>query len=267
MACNFSNEIDTQSIMVSMKMRVAATILLFVSINMFAQTNDNAKNANKTAPGSNSPTPVPSPIPTAAGNGSQNQAISPQSDMRKASEGVHAVQPVTIGTAQDNPLGVSSTKDYWDKALVLGTLLLVVVGVFGVRYAIKTLKAIDKQAESMDGQLKEMKAARALTRKQVQYIVNAERAWVMGELDWFGKRANIVESTTKGKESTTAFVKLTCINDGKSPAWIDQVYSHLEIIGRDSFRDERGERDRQKLGINGPWGRLGREKRNLAAWN
>src|ERR1700749_5075842 len=108
--------------MVSMKMQ-AATILLMVSISLFAQSTDSiSKDANKAAHSNKSTaTPTPSPIP-AVTNGNQNQAA-----------GVHAVQPITIGTAPDNPLFVNTVKDNWDKALVLGTILLVVVGCFGVR--------------------------------------------------------------------------------------------------------------------------------------
>jgi hypothetical protein len=217
--------------------------------------------ANNTQHNQGSPTATPSPVPTDSANGNENNTGGPKADNCKSSDCVHPVQPLAISTVPDKPLGVSTVKDHWDKALVIATVALVLVGAFGIKYAVKTLSAIDKQAVAMDGQLKEMKAARALTRKQVQYIVNTERAWVMGELGWFEKKgANVVENTSKGRESTTIVVKLTCRNEGKSPAWIDQVYSHLDIVDGGSIEDEREIDDSfrpTELGQNGPMGALG----------
>lgn len=110
--------------------------------------------------------------------------------------------------------------------------------------------------------------AMELADANTQALINVERAWILAGISWYEKKGvNIAETTTREREgateeSTTIFLKLTCVNDGKSPAWIEQVYTHLEIITNegDSFVDETGERDRQNLRINGRIGALGAGK-------
>jgi hypothetical protein len=119
---------------------------------------------------------------------------------------------------------------------------------------------LEKQATLMEGQLKEMKAAGeqisqqiTLAQKNVDYIANTERAWVMGELGWYEKVGpNIQESSVKGAARTIVMMKLTCKNEGKSPAWIENVYTRLDITSG-SLIDEI---DTENLGSNGRWGAL-----------
>jgi len=118
-----------------------------------------------------------------------------------------------------------------------------------------------EQGVLMDGQLAQMKLAGeqineqiGLARKNVDYIANTERAWIMGELGWYGKvGASIEESTVNRAERTIVTMKLTCKNGGKSPAWIDHVYTRLDIAASCSLIDEI---DRDNLGDNGRWGAL-----------
>ena len=160
---------------------------------------------------------------------------------------------------------MSVIKDWADYLGIFSSFLLFIIGALGVGYAVKTLKAISKQAELMDGQLGEMKAAGTqvaqqviLTTKQVEYIVNTERAWVMGELGWYEKVGpNVKVSTATGEERTTAYIKLTCRNQGKSPAWIDHVYGALSIVHNRSTIEEMGADDRDNFGDNGRIGPLG----------
>jgi hypothetical protein len=95
----------------------------------------------------------PSPISINSANRDKNQASSPQANDGKGSIGVPPVQPVAISTDKDRPISVSAVKDWWDKALVLGTVGLVIVGGFGILYAIRTLKAINRQAELQEANL------------------------------------------------------------------------------------------------------------------
>jgi len=90
-----------------------------------------------------------------------------------------------------------SHKDGWDKAYVIFTGLLVAVGGVGVGYAVKTLRAIRKQASEMEGQrgvmegqletmtsqLAEMKAAGEMAKKQFDLTVSKEKPRLSVEVD------------------------------------------------------------------------------------
>ena len=90
-------------------------------------------------------------------------------------------------------------------------------------------------------------------------MVNAERAWVMGELGWYESLGlRIVTSTQTRNEdmvdTTTVNVKLTCRNDGRSPAWIDQVYAQVEIFSTAATLGNKKKSECQTFGPMGPLG-------------
>lgn len=95
--------------------------------------------------------------------------------------------------------------------------------------------AIAYQAREMTRATKVMEDQRRLTDKQIEYVVNTERAWIIVTLGWWEKsELHIVETKTftpeKGTvDSTEVSLKLTCTNQGKTPAWIYKVYGQLEI--------------------------------------
>ena len=61
--------------------------------------------------------------------------------------------------------------------------------------------------------------------------------------------------------STSAQILLTCKNEGKTPAWIDSVYAHMEIIAKQS--DVVGPGNRKGGRIFGVMGPLGAEKKGM----
>jgi len=88
------------------------------------------------------------------------------------------------------------TRDWLDFLSLAFSGSLVAIGAFGVAYAIKTLKAIERQAKANEGQLSEIKAAGQQTDRMIEHagkqaeaakksaeaLVNSERAWVMTEV-------------------------------------------------------------------------------------
>jgi hypothetical protein len=97
-----------------------------------------------------------------------------------------------------------------------------------------------------------------LAQKQIAASHNAERAWVMTELSWYEKdRLHIVSGTSAQHgedpvETTTVDVKLTCRNEGRSPAWIDKIYGYSEIMTRVSELRTVAEHKSQSFGWMGP---------------
>jgi hypothetical protein len=80
-------------------------------------------------------------------------------------------------------------------AVNLPTLLLVIVGFGGIRVAIRTLKAIERQAEAIE--------------IQGEALINSERAWVDGEI-----------TNIDAEIAGAARYELQIINHGKTPAEI-----------------------------------------------
>jgi hypothetical protein len=75
-----------------------------------------------------------------------------------------------------------------------------------------------------------------LAQKQIEASQNAERAWVLTELEWQDTlKVTTGASNMPGEpieESTTAAVKLICRNEGRSPAWITKVEGYSEVVDR-----------------------------------
>jgi hypothetical protein len=102
------------------------------------------------------------------------------------------------------------------------------------------------------------KAAKAALLN-AQAVITAERAWVMADLSWYGESLRIVEETgTFGGGPTVETteienIKLTCKNQGKSPAWIDVVHGQIDIVDSTSVCIDPIMRN----GNHGPMGPLG----------
>jgi hypothetical protein len=75
-----------------------------------------------------------------------------------------------------------------------------------------------------------------LAQDQIKISQNAERAWVMTELEWpEHEKLRVVTGTSSrpgvdNVETTTVAVKLLCRNDGRSPAWVDKIQGYCEIV-------------------------------------
>lgn len=78
----------------------------------------------------------------------------------------------------------------------------------------------------------------------------------MAGLDWPEKSVlHVVQSASKSEaevavERVTTNVKLPCKNEGRSPAWIDNVYGHREILPAASLLGNPNRSDGQKFGTD-----------------
>ncbi len=77
-------------------------------------------------------------------------------------------------------------KDWWDKAYVIFTGLLVIIGALGVRSAIKSLRLIERQTDANDNLIKHAgiqaeaaKDAAEAAFLNAQAVINSERPWVV----------------------------------------------------------------------------------------
>src|SRR5207245_1502747 len=74
-------------------------------------------------------------------------------------------------------------------------------------------------------------------------LVNSERAWVMVDVEWdTGKwadgKAHVLEGSGTGGDTTGIYIVLTCRNEGRSPAWIEEKRARFEIV--DALLDSPG---------------------------
>lgn len=136
---------------------------------------------------------------------------------------------------------VTVNTDWWYRAYVMFTAALVVVGAIGVGYAVKTLKAIERQAKANEDQLTEIQQSSEKTdrmilltaqqtenvKKSTDALINSERSWIMTELDWQDGR-NRIHVTTERKgdsrvDTSRIYLVLRGKNEGRTPAWITAI--------------------------------------------
>jgi hypothetical protein len=77
-----------------------------------------------------------------------------------------------------------------------------------------------------------------LIRRQDKHFRISERAWILADLSWYPGQLNVCLGTTQRgeliEEHTDVSVKLTCKNEGRSPAWVDEVHGSVEIVTKGS---------------------------------
>lgn len=95
-----------------------------------------------------------------------------------------------------------------------------------------------------------------LAQKQIEASHNAERAWVMTELGSFYNdgRARLVYAASGASPGlhTQITTKLTCRNEGRSPAWIDSVRGYAEILNNVQALGNVADHEMQSFGWLGP---------------
>jgi hypothetical protein len=139
--------------------------------------------------------------PTSNQQGRNNSTTKQRSETPEpAQSGVEAHQTIIIREPAQAPM---PGKDCWEKTSVVFSGLLVLVGVVGTFYAIKTLKAVERQAEANEDQLREIqqsakktdrmielaaqesenaKAAADAAKKSADTLRGAERPWLFMQL-------------------------------------------------------------------------------------
>lgn len=126
----------------------------------------------------------------------------------------------------------------------------------------RTLKAIKEEsttsAKRFSDQLTAMREAREQTDKLIEQaiaqvkatelnaqsakfnaeaLMGAERAWIMVMLYWgTGEGTGRIHhlTTSPDKKETGIYLMMTCTNQGRTPAWVDEIRARLEIVGTPS---------------------------------
>lgn len=133
---------------------------------------------------------------------------------------------------------------------------LVIVGTIAGGLAWRTLNQIKDQARSG-------RDAATAALLNAQAVINAERAWILAQLESDTNLPGPICLTNHPPE-TTAVLKLICRNEGKSPAWIDNVYGRMDVVSsRTEIRDNYERHDCEDFGSMEPIGAAGVGSRSL----
>lgn len=92
-------------------------------------------------------------------------------------------------------------------------------------------------------------------------LINSERAWILAELGWHDEPAERIGEDELG--CATVYVRLTCKNEGRSPAWIDYVYGRVDIAASHSDVKEYSKQECGNFGLMEPVGAGGEKCRGL----
>jgi hypothetical protein len=84
----------------------------------------------------------------------------------------------TIVVSESAPVP-KAAKDWWDKAYVIFTGLLVIIGGLGVGFAVRTLRAIEWQAEETKTAAQAAKTGSEAAQKSAEALIAIERPWVL----------------------------------------------------------------------------------------
>jgi len=134
---------------------------------------------------------------------------------------------------------------------------LVIIGALGVGFAIKTLRAIERQAKANEDQLTEIQQSAEKTDRMIlltaqqaengriateaakqsaeaakasaDAVINSERAWVMVDIEWDKTMGGIIHSSAGKGQSIGLATTLICTNHGSLPAWITMRKIQVEI--------------------------------------
>ena len=95
--------------------------------------------------------------------------------------------------------------------------------------AIVTLAVLRKQTKIglLAAQTADKGAQAALLSAEA--VINAERAWIFAELGWNNGQSAIFLGSGEEGDSTYVSASITYKNEGRSPAWITTICSHMSI--------------------------------------
>jgi hypothetical protein len=212
-------------------------------------TASSSQHVKQNAENNQSPTQVQSPI--------QNKDAPQDQDKDHNPADAEVKQNIVIRECAPAP---KPGTDNWYHAYVVFTGALVVIGAIGAGYAVKTLRAIERQAKANEDQLTEIqqsaektdrmiyltaqqaensraateaakesadaaKASVIQTKASVDAVVSSERAWVVPEVQWFRKGR-----TKTAGNNTELLVSLICKNYGRVPAWITDTRVRAIVV-------------------------------------
>jgi hypothetical protein len=107
----------------------------------------------------------------------------------------------------------SPGKDSYDKAAFWATIALALVGFVGIGVGIRTLRILKRQTKAAEDATK-------VALLNTQALINAERAWIMVDLEWPNSSKPTQTVSNSGEPITSVPFLLRCFNEGKTPCWV-----------------------------------------------
>jgi hypothetical protein len=91
------------------------------------------------------------------------------------------------------------------------------------------------QRRDREEQHRETLAQLNVSQAQADALINSERAWIMADVEWDSskwadRKPHVLEGSGTGGDTTGIYVVLTCRNEGRSPAWIEEKRARFQIV-------------------------------------
>ncbi len=91
------------------------------------------------------------------------------------------------------------------------------------------------QRKDREEQHRETLAQLNVSQAQADALINSEHAWIMADVEWdtskwADRKAHVVEGSGTGGDTTGIYIVLTCRNEGRSPAWIEEKRARFQIV-------------------------------------
>ena len=87
-----------------------------------------------------------------------------------------------------------------------------------------------KQWGEMEEQVSVARDAATQAKASADALINSERAWVMIDIEWTPGYGTRIHGTDQSGDYTHATIRLTCRNEGKTPAWITEKRACVEVV-------------------------------------
>jgi len=172
---------------------------------------------------------APSPGTVSVPSNENNRAERSKGDGTRV---VDRDQPVRISEVPS----VSVRRDWIDGLTLFFAGALVIVGAIGIRYAIRTLRAVERQAKANENQLSETQRSTDAAVKSANALMDGDRAWLLvddvqlpGPLSCLEDQLATSEEPPQPSYFTVRFKKF-----GKTPATIYAIELRYNICDSDA---------------------------------
>jgi hypothetical protein len=145
----------------------------------------------------------------------------PQTATGQAESGQNAEKAVVIR----KPVPVTVAEDWWYRAYVILTGLLLVVGIFGIQYARKTLRAIEQQSRAA-------KVAAEAAKASSDTLKRGERPWILASIDDRAMREN------QPDDQPITMIVCNMTNLGRTVALVEGVAVKMDRVEIDQLPAE-----------------------------
>ena len=115
--------------------------------------------------------------------------------------------------------------DHSGMVSALGTIAIMLLTIAYVRYSRHQWRVMNGQLAQMRLQFPELQKSAQAAKDSADALVASERAWIIVDLELPEMSGNLI----LGDNDTHVWVNAIYRNEGKTPAWVEEIYCKLEV--------------------------------------